>query len=397
MDRQMARLGMTGVLVAVASVTCGGCGAAAASGEGSGGAGATGPGGAASGGADLAVCEPPCQAPDFCSVVGLCLPPGSCAADGDCDAGLTCEPVSATCVPGGNCGAQEVSVAPVAPNVLIVLDRSCSMKDKVGGTAKWAIAVAAVQKLTTDYAGQIRFGLTLFPDVIPPKCLQASVPIPVGPGNEPSIQGLLQASLSPSDLNYPDGPCITNIDTAMAQAAAEPAVSQTDRPSFVLLITDGKQYDCNDAGGDAGTMAIITDLQASRGVPTFVVGFGGEVDPAQLDLFAEAGGLPSPDPQASFYRAEDQPSLDAALATIADQTLSCTVQLDARPDEPDEIYVFFDDEPAGVPRDPSHASGWDYDDANNQVTFYGAECDQLQAGEVTDVDVVFGCGLPTPD
>jgi hypothetical protein len=265
------------------------------------------------------------------------------------------------------------------------------MQDPVDGTPKWEIAVTAVNKLTTDYVDQIRVGLTLFPDIVTPQCQQADIPIPVAPGNEPAIQALLTAALATNDPYYPDGPCVTPIDTAMQQATTEPAFADTDRKSYALLLTDGKQANCNAAGGDAGTTAIITTL-AAQGVPTFVVGFGGQVDPAQLNIFADAGGMPTGDPQTHYYQAEDQISLDAALAAIADATISCVLQLETVPEDPNQLYVFFDKDPAGVPQDPDN--GWTYDAGNNQITFHGTACQSLKDGTVTDVDVVYGCNQP---
>jgi hypothetical protein len=259
-------------------------------------------------------CEPPCQAPQFCGVSGECLDEGHCTEDGDC-------PIGAECTDEGLCGGCE------PPNMLIDLDRSCSMKSMVGDDSKWDIAVGAINALTTDYADTIRFGLTLFPDTENPNCQQAEIAIPVGPGNEPAIQTLLTASLVNSDPNFPNGPCVTNIDTAMEQAGTEPTFNDVDRPSYVLLITDGKQAGCNAAGGDSGTTQIITDLYQTRGIATFVVGFGSGVDPAQLNVFAVAGGMPAndatctPDP-CEFYKAEDAASLDAVLDAIA-SAVSC--------------------------------------------------------------------------
>lgn len=189
---------------------------------------------------------------------------------------------------------------------------------------------------------------------------------------------------------------MTNIDTAMTQAGTEPAFDDATRPSFVLLITDGKQAGCSAAGGDQGTTLAITDLFQTRGVPTFVVGFGTGIDPAQMDIFAEAGGVPSSDPTAKYYKAEDQASLQAAFDAIATKTLGCTYLLDQAPDDPDKIYVFFNNTDE-IPRDDTHQDGWDYDPATNQVTFYGTYCDDLKQGEVTDVDIVLGCKAPTPN
>jgi hypothetical protein len=360
---------------------------------GGGAAGASTQGGGGVGGAPVAVCDPACVAPQFCSSTQVCLDPGQCSGDPDCtEPGFTCDEARGLCVPGGDCGGAEITVQPVAPNLLVVLDRSCSMHELVQGTAKWQIAVTAVNKLTTDYVGQIRFGLTLFPDIVTPDCQQGAIPIPVAVGNEDEIQTLLTASLATNDQYYPDGPCVTNIDTAMQQASTEPSFADPDRGSYALLITDGQQANCSAAGGDAGTRQIITDLLANKSVPTFVVGFGGQVDPAQLNIFAEAGGMPTGDPQTKYYKAEDQASLDAALQAIASATISCVVQLESVPEDPNQLYVFFNKDPAGVPNDPDN--GWSYDPDTNQITFNGTACQSLKDGTVTDVDVVYGCNHP---
>lgn len=377
---------------------CGGGGSGDTSSSGGGGSGAsTGGAGGSDGGAGgsggqiTTGCQPACAEPQVCSVEGQCINPGTCLADGDCAEGTVCDAATTTCVPGGGCGGKEVKADPVAPNLLISLDRSCSMTNQ----GKWDIAVQALQTLMVTFNGKIRFGLAMFPDTVTPSCQQDAIAIPVGPGNEMAISELLGNALMQSDPNFPDGPCVTNIDTAMQQATTEPALLDTDRESYVLLITDGKQAGCSAAGGDAGTTMIIKDLHDTMKVPTFVLGFGSGIDPAQMNIFAEAGGVPAGDPT-KYYDASDQASLDAALDTIANKTLGCTFTLDEKPPNPDEIFVFFDNVEK-VAQDPTHAMGWDYDAAGNQVTFYGATCDKLKAGEVSDVDIIFGCDEPTPD
>jgi hypothetical protein len=363
--------------------------------------GAGGAGGASEGeggeGIGEVTCEPPCVAPQVCSVTNVCIDEGTCLVDGDCCEGLVCDLEAMVCAPGGECGGTEATIESIPPNLLIVLDRSCSMnKDSGNGTTKWEIAVAAINQMTTSFDAQIRFGLTLFPDHVTPDCQQAEIPIPVDPAAVPPIQALLTAALDGTDANFPKNPCVTNIDTAMQQAATEPAFQDPERESFALLITDGQQSgNCNAAGGDAGTLQIITDL-ATAGVPTFVVGFGSGVDSTQLNEFADAGGVPSADPTNHFYIADDQASLDAALLAIATSTLSCTFTLGEVPPDPSEIYVFFDNDPTGIANDATHTEGWDYDPVTNQVTFYGLACESIRSNAVSDVDIVFGCDEPTP-
>jgi hypothetical protein len=198
-----------------------------------------------------------------------------------------------------------VAAKAIPPNLLIVEDRSCSMQQVVAGQPKWTSAVQAIQKVTTDYAGQIRFGLEMFPDSTASnitKCTQVSIQVPVTPGTEPKIQTIIQNALTPGDQNYPDHPCGTPIDVAMVSAETEPAFNDTTRKSYVVLITDGKQNPgCGGTGANPTTVNAITTL-SSRGVHTFVIGFGSAADPISLNEFATAGGEPNPNGGANrFY------------------------------------------------------------------------------------------------
>ena len=368
----------------------GGSGAAGGAGA-SGGSGGTNAGAGGTGGQLPIGCEPQCVPPQFCSATNECIDEGTCKDDADCSTpGTICDLPTSTCVPGGGCEDLTANIEPVPPNLLIVLDRSCSMTGSVGGgVTKWEAAVAALNTLTTTYAGQIRFGLTMFPDTVAPSCAQDVIPIPLAPGNELAIQTLLNAALVNNDPNFPNGPCVTNIDTAIEQAAAAPELQDPTRDSYVALITDGNQAGCNQAGGDMGTLQIVTDLFA-EGIPTFVVGFGAGIDPTQLNLFAIAGGVPNTMP--SYYDAGDQMSLEVVLEAIATAAISCTFTLDTAPPNPSQIYVFFDNVP--VPEDPTMMTGWSFDPVTNQVTFHGADCDLLKGGTVMEVDVVLGCDVP---
>jgi hypothetical protein len=305
--------------------------------------------------------------------------------------GTECDPVTKKCVPGGQCGGEVIQGTLVAPNILIVLDRSCSMQTAVNNKPKWTIAVDAIKAMTTSFNGKVRFGLTMFPDTDANQCTQAAkIPIPVAPGNEVSIQTTLTKALQTADPNYPDGPCVTNIDTAVQQAATEPAFKDNTRKSFALLLTDGAQAGCSAGGGDPGTVQTIGQMKQA-GVSTFVVGFGGAVDKAALDSFAVAGGVPVNGPN-KYYDAADQKSLDKALQTIASQTLGCTFKLGKVPPDPSKLFVFADK--VQLPRDPNKTMGWEYDPQTNSVTIYGKSCDDLKVGVIKVVDIVYGCPKP---
>ena len=412
--------------VVVSAAACGSDGETAGNEVAGGSGGSSGAGGSSSGGVGGTLgtqCDDPsdCETGEFCSAAGVCVPDGGCAspddcasgtfcsgsqkciptgtcdAETDCQDGETCDPNTKTCVPGGGCGAEPFEIEAVVPNLFISLDRSCSMNNAQGLPAtKWKIAVDALVKLTTDFNGKIRWGLGLFPDTVTPNCQQAAAAFPVADANEGPIQTLLTNALVNSDPNFPNGPCVTNIDTAMQQASLEPAFNDKSRPSYVLLITDGKQAGCSAAGGDAGTTQIIQTLH-TNGVPTFVVGFGSGIDPTQMNVFADAGGVPNVDPNdpnTRYYKADNQASLDAALATIGGKVASCSFTLNGVPPDPNKLFVFFDG--TSLPRDPSHQNGWDYDAGSNSITFYGQDCQDLKDGKIGKVDVVFGCNRVPP-
>ncbi len=341
-------------------------------------------------------CKPACVPPQKCSITGKCVDADSCVVDGDCKPGMKCltgETGKPACVPAGDCGAETAAADKVPSNVLIVLDRSCSMRSPVGTSNKWAVAVKAINDMTTKFKDKLRFGLTLFPDTDTDACHQGKIPVPLAAGNETKISTMMTSALKTTDPLYPDGPCVTNIDTAIIQAATDPGLDDKARSSYILLITDGAQAGCTAGGSDAGTLKAITDLATKRGVKTFVIGFGAGVDGAQLDQFAVAGGVPAAAVTPKFYKAEDAVSLDKALATIGSTALGCVFKLGKTPPDTTKMFAFFD-KTTEVPRDTTKTNGWDYDAATNTVTFYGSFCADIKAEKVKAVDVVFGCNKP---
>ena len=299
------------------------------------------------------------------------------------------------------CGGVTLDLTYVPPSFLIVLDRSCSMRALVPATTKtrWKIAVDSLTDAVTAHDDDIAFGLTLFPDGTGATCEQDAIPIPVAPHSGAAISSLLDAALAETDPLYPDGPCVTNIDTGMAQALTDAAIAG-DGQRYIMLVTDGAQSgtpdgtgvnNCGGSAGDARTQATIEQLRAD-GVTTFVIGFGGNVDAAALNSFATAGGAPRPG-TTKYYAAENPAQLAEAFASIAELTASCEYTVDPPPPDIAKTYVFFGNTEL-VDRDTSHTRGWDYDPATMKLRFYGSDCERVQTHVVTDIDVVFGC--PTP-
>ncbi|MBP6630418.1 MAG: VWA domain-containing protein [Kofleriaceae bacterium] len=338
-----------------------------------------------------------CPAGERCSAAtDACIPDGTCAGNADCAAGMNCDLATHTCA---GCGSQELPIEAVPPHVLLVLDRSCSMRQVPAGVTttdtKWMSAVAAIGALTSTFADDVRWGLAMFPDSEGEHCAQAAPAVPIGPDTAPLIGDLLTSALATTDVNYPDFPCVTNIDTGMTQADALLSPLTGPEREYAMLITDGAQSaNCDLGGGDLGSERVVAEMHA-RGIDTFVVGFGGSVDKVQLNKLAVAGGQARPG-VTQYFDAATAAELQVALDAIARSVVSCSLRIDPAPADLGQTFVFFEDTEQ-VPRDPSHAAGWDYDPATMQLTLYGAYCDRLQDRTVADIDVVFGCPQPIVD
>jgi len=293
------------------------------------------------------------------------------------------------------CGGVQLALDYVPPNLGIVLDRSCSMRQLLTGTqtTKWMAAVAAIDHALQSYATDVRWGLTLFPDTTGEACAQDANTVPIDDGKATAIQTLLDASLATTDPSYPSFPCVTNIDTGIESAALDPALADPAHRSYLMLVTDGAQSGtCTLGGGDAGTEAAVHALFHDRGIPTFVVGFGSEADATELTRLANKGGVPAQG-ATKFYKADTAADLDAVFQQIANQVVSCTYAVDQVPPDLEQTYVVFDHNQL-VPRDPTHMIGWDFDPATMTFTMYGGYCDALKSHAVADIGITFGCPNP---
>ena len=80
----------------------------------------------------------------------------------------------------GNCGAMEFALQRIPPNVMLVIDRSGSMGDSIGGgsaTTKWTDLKNAVSSLVTSYDSEMRLGASIFSS--DGNCAAANVDVPV--------------------------------------------------------------------------------------------------------------------------------------------------------------------------------------------------------------------------
>ena len=326
-----------------------------------------------------------------------CLDPTGCVLDADCDEGFSCD--QGTCTIGGDCGGFVFQFEQVPPNLLILLDRSGSMDGDVPGTGmnRWEVARQAIDQVTTQFDESIDFGLATYSSCLPGGCSAGSIVVPILPMNAALIQGFLDNTVGVGSSNgmgvEPDGRIRylcdsgnpeTSTGVSLQALVGEPSLQDPARTNAVLLLTDGGESgECTGSIDGPGGAANL--LGQAVPVQTFAVGMGG-ASIAQLEQIAMAGGTTTP------YFADQPADLEMALQAIAAAVASCTFQLDEVPPNPNEIYIFFDLDPAGVPMDPT--DGWTYDPATNTVTFHGASCQAIKDGTVVSIDIVYGCNMP---
>jgi hypothetical protein len=141
---------------------------------------------------------------------------------------------------------------------------------------------------------------------------------------------------------------------------------------------------------DLHSLDVIGSLHDVDLIDTFVIGLAGtEEYVSLLNAMAVAGGRPQAG-LTSYYPANNQAELQAALQSIAVSVISCSIPLEEAPDLPDLVRVYMDG--GTVPRDTSHQNGWDYTDSGHlEIMLYGAACEALQDGQVHDVTATFAC------
>jgi hypothetical protein len=279
--------------------------------------------------------------------------------------------------------------------VLLVLDKSGSMSEAAGATTKMAALKAAVSDLLDQGDGQIRFGLSTFPS--DSSCGPGSISV------ECSDTSINTIRLRVNGLNANGG---TPTGETLQAADAYQGLHDAARRNFVLLVTDGIPT-CPNADGhmppnstqqqldqDAALALQAVQTLHGNGIDTFVIGLGEgtAANPTLLNQMAEAGGQPRVgDPK--YYQVNSQSELQQVLTSIGGMVIGCNLALGTVPEYPNYLWVFFNG--VQVPRDKTHANGWDYDGTNNQINFYGGYCDQLRTGAVTNVDIKMGCAPPT--
>lgn len=359
---------------------------------------------------------------------------GACASDEECGAGRICVDGACRAGPdGGNrdaggsgmidagpradaggppdggtdaggdasCGGENVTFDYRPPNVLVIFDRSCSMRRRLDDTSqfgtgpddgrtRWAVARDAVVDLTTRFETRVFWGLMAYPDPREGCGMPVEAEVPPGPGTAAMIDSELRRNrIQPFGLCGLDNsdtttqPRQTPTADALTSAMGLPALSDPLRDSFVIVVTDGG-VTCGVSDAELSSLAASL---AAASVPVAVIGFQTGSDEGSLDALASSGGLPNPGGPPSYFVAESRADLDRVFDEIAARVVSCDLSLTASPPDESMIFVNVNDAPLAM----DAANGWTYASTGNLLTLNGDSCTQLRRGEITRISVSFGC------
>ena len=279
-----------------------------------------------------------------------------------------------------SCGGMQFALARVPPNVMLVLDRSGSMNDSIGGgsaTTKWSDLKAALQGLVTTYDSQMRLGASIFSD--DGNCGAGDI-TPLAAANGSTIMSKVNAGGPAGNT-----PTAATLDKVRTQGL----LNDLNRDNVVVLATDGLP-NCNDVDV-AGKIAAL--YNATPSVKTYVIGVGDGTasDPTLLNAWADAGHTARPN-ATKYYQTNSPAELKQAFDAIAGGIVSCTFKMSQQAPDPSLLYVWSNG--VSVPLDAMN--GYTYDDLNDSVTLHGSACDALKTNPSTKVQVVYGCPGPPP-
>jgi hypothetical protein len=322
---------------------------------------------------------------------------GDASADGSPAEVATLSP----CTEIRNCGTMTASMERRPADVLVVLDRSASMRrslvadclctagpgddaaavcaDTAECTDRWTTMKSALLQIVGGRT-DVQWGMQVFPYPADSTCSVSPSPLlAIGADAGAQAGALLDAIIVSG--NTPLAPALDDA-TAYLSALAD------GNSKVILLATDGVP-ECPEGqpSPDTGDMAdaIAASAAALRaGFPVYVLGAGPAT--SAMDDLARAGGT------STSYSATAPDLLSDAFASISQTSMSCTFTLQVPPPDPNNVAVYLDKE--SVPRDP--INGWTYGESGTAIVLTGSYCDRMVSAWSAKLQVLFGCSGMAP-
>lgn len=188
--------------------------------------------------------------------------------------------------------AQDGAVPESPPQSMLILDGSGSMWGQIDGTAKIEIAREAIDRMLADWPEEREIGLMAYGHRSEGDCTDIEVLAEPGPLDRDGFNAMT-GSITPQGK--------TPIGAAVERAAE--TLGAEDRPSTIILVTDGRETCQADLCELGATLE-----RTGAGFTAHVIGFDVEDESGQLACLAEETG-------GQFISATDAESLGEALET----------------------------------------------------------------------------------
>jgi hypothetical protein len=302
-------------------------------------------------------------------------------------------PPPASNKPDASCGFQDYMLERRPAELLMVLDRSGSMREPANFmtlTSKWDETVPALNETIMKTAATVSWGMKMFPVGLVACSTTDGVDVPIAANNAPMMLATIAGTMPLGNGT----PTRYAIQKAVAHLKATP----TNTPRYILLATDGEP-NCADEMTNAlvdpdGAVEAIR-MAAADGFKTFVIGIATQFGDANMTLnrMAEAGGEPrTGDPR--YYPVASRAELVNALSLITGKVADCVFPLSKLPPSPNDVAV--DVNGMRVNRDPTKMNGWDYTANNMAIQIHGPACEAIKNANA-QVKITFGCpGVEIP-
>jgi hypothetical protein len=334
----------------------------------------------------------------------------------------------------GVCSTSNVEARFSQINVLVVLDKSGSMKQTPAGytKTKWAGAVDSIGAALDPKQTLVNYGFMMFPQAGATTCemadAEAAVNIPVGNAAEkvPAITQLMLATTpsggTPTAQALKSALYYYTLGAGALLVGAKNVILVTDGgPNCNAALTCGPEActanldknpaACGDTVANCCDIANQTDpsfnpqslcvdelsvvdqiaLLKSNDIKTYVIGIPGtEQYAASLDKFAQAGGAQVLGKPHQYYEVTGETGLTETFKAITTSLVhSCIVPLADPPKDLGNINVAIDCTP--VPQTTGGVPNWHYDADQKAIVIEGTQCQRIETQGINRVDVVLGC------
>jgi hypothetical protein len=341
-------------------------------------------------------CDPAVGAPNTCSAGFHCSPDGKCDTQctpggSECGDGYACTS-DGRCIddghpmdgPDADCPAVHFTATPTIPSIQLLIDRSGSMNNDLGGGVSRYNAIRTAltdptNGVVTTLQNKAIFGASLYTTDAPCPTLYS---VGRAMNNRDSIDQLIK-SQAPGG-NTPTG---GSIDKAVADFLATPAPAGS--PPVIVLATDGLPNRC-DGDSNAGQLEAIAAAKASfaAGIRLFILGVSADIAPAHLQAMANAGvGVQPGQPDAPFFVANNAAQLKGAFDTIIGGVLSCELAINGNVDPATAMSGTV------ILNGMTLTYGVDWELVNGTtIRLLGNACTTLKESPNPTVDASFPCG-----